>query len=169
MHRLLPSSQWRARFHTPPPPELSALGTMLGEHVACRIKGELESIYAHTLSNANYVRKKADLEVEEVLEEGMVQFGMEKQHAMDEVEEVVHEKLEEFVEECANLVKYVEESVEKKANDIFDHTRERGVSSCCAMAFSSREPLWPWCLRVKVNVAQLRKYTLQILLGEVMA
>ena len=111
--------------HAPPPAALSALGITLREHVACRIKCELESIYAHTLGHANYLRNTADLEVGEVLEEGMLEFGIEKQHTMDEVERVVDEKLHAFEKECQDLVEYVEERVGKKADDIVDHTRER--------------------------------------------
>ncbi|KAF2853901.1 hypothetical protein T440DRAFT_293083 [Plenodomus tracheiphilus IPT5] len=111
--------------YTPPPATLSAFGITFTEHVARKVEGELGKIYAHTLSHAKYLRNTADLEVEDVLEEGRLQFGIEKQDTLDEVERVVDEKLQAFRETCEGLGEYVQESVGEKAELVVDDTKQR--------------------------------------------
>ncbi|KAF2631340.1 hypothetical protein BU25DRAFT_320872, partial [Macroventuria anomochaeta] len=81
----------------------------LSQDVARRIEGELGSIYAHTLSHANYLRNTADAELFD---------------AVTELERAADSKLEEFREECDGVVEDVRERVAQKGYEVCDDVRE---------------------------------------------
>ena len=81
----------------PSPPALSALGVTLSEHVSRRMTAELETLYAHTLSHANFLRNAADDEFQMMLEEEKAAL-----------ERVAEEKFGEFKEQCEGVGEDVE-------------------------------------------------------------
>jgi hypothetical protein len=88
--------------------------------MAKRVEGELQNIYAHTLSHANYLRNTADTEFFEALEEHRIDLVMVKEDAVTELEKTVTDTLERFREECEDVGEASLERVAEKADDICD-------------------------------------------------
>ena len=93
----------------PPPAALSALGISLGDHMASRIEDELENLYAHTLSHANYLRNTADAE-----------FFDERELERLAFDRVAETKFEEFKEQCEDFGKAELERVGWKTDELGD-------------------------------------------------
>jgi chromosome segregation ATPase len=91
----------------PPPAALSALGISLGDYVTSRIDGELENLYAHTLSHANYLRNTADAE-----------FFDEREMERLAFDRVAETKFEEFKEQCEDFGEAELERVECKMDEL---------------------------------------------------
>lgn len=97
----------------PSQPVLSALGISLGEHVTRRIEHELSSLYAHTVSHANYLRNAADAEFFEEWEGERLAF--------EKVAEVKYAEFKEMVEECGEAeVERVGERVDEHGNKVVE-------------------------------------------------
>ena len=66
------------------------------------------------------MRSKADLEVEEVLDEGSLELGIEKRNAVGELEKLGAEMREALREECEDLVEHVTERAGQEARKRLD-------------------------------------------------
>ena len=75
------------------------------------------------------MRSKADLEVEEVLDEGSLELGIEKRNAVGELEKLGDEMRQALKEECDDLVEYVTERAGQEARKRLDEVIHKEQTS----------------------------------------
>ena len=106
-----PSSQQSIASQTSVPPPtsvLSDLGIMLSNDVTHRIKTQLDNIYGHTLSHAEHLRKKADVEFLDTV---------------DSLDRAADSKMQQFTDELDELTEFMQEKMEHKGHKVCDDVK----------------------------------------------
>ncbi|KAI8938312.1 hypothetical protein NX059_012554 [Plenodomus lindquistii] len=95
------------------------------EHLARKIEAKLGIMCEDTLYEADDMRKEADMEFREMLEEERLHLGIDKEDAAYEFERIKHEKLAAFEEQCNDLSEYGQERLGHITDDALDDAKQR--------------------------------------------